>query len=182
MNKRSTKIRKRSTAASGTTRTVTAKTLVLMAICGCILLAGFFFAALQHFNTIDLGIRNSRMRKQLEDLESENRRLLLMKEIALSPAEVKRSATNLGFRSMTPEEAMVSTTAAAKSAAKTEQIAANKQLVQLTASQRPAVNNGAKESSKAAVRVTDASPKKAVAEKKTADKKVKEIETVAKLR
>lgn len=37
------------------------------------------------------------MRKQLDELESDKRRLVLAKEIALSPAEIKRVARKIGF-------------------------------------------------------------------------------------
>lgn len=71
--------------------------LVVIALCGCVLAAGFFLAARQHFTSMDFGMKNSKLRKQLEDLESENRRLLLAREISLSPAEITRTARNLGF-------------------------------------------------------------------------------------
>ena len=70
---------------------------VVIAICGCIIAAGFLFAARQHFVSMDLGMKNSKLRKQLEDLETENRRLTLAKEVALSPMEMTRSARGLGF-------------------------------------------------------------------------------------
>lgn len=70
---------------------------VVIAICGCVLAAGFFLAARQHFTSMEFGMKNSQLRKQLEDLESENRRLLLAREISLSPAEITRTARNLGF-------------------------------------------------------------------------------------
>ncbi len=70
---------------------------IVMAICGCVLAAGFFFAARQHFTSIEFGIKNSKLRKQLEELETENRRLVLVKEVSLSPGEIKKAARNLGF-------------------------------------------------------------------------------------
>lgn len=70
---------------------------VVIVICGCVLAAGFFLAARQHFTSMDLGMKNSKLRKQLEDLESENRRLLLAREISLSPSEITRTARSLGF-------------------------------------------------------------------------------------
>ena len=70
---------------------------VVIAICGCIIAAGFLFAARQHFVSMDLGMKNSKLRKQLEDLETENRRLLLAREVALSPMEITRTARELGF-------------------------------------------------------------------------------------
>ncbi|MDQ3064619.1 MAG: hypothetical protein M3R14_17405 [Acidobacteriota bacterium] len=69
--------------------------------CGLILVVGFFFAARQHFSSIDFGIKNSKLRKQIEELESSKRRLILAKEIALSPAEIKKAARKIGLREMT---------------------------------------------------------------------------------
>jgi hypothetical protein len=69
--------------------------------CGLILVVGFFFAARQHFSSIELSIKNSTLRKQIEELEAGKRRLILAKEIALSPAEIKKAAQKIGFREMT---------------------------------------------------------------------------------
>lgn len=66
------------------------------AVC-CVLVAGFFLAARQHFSSIDFGIKNSRLRRQLDELQSEKRRLLLSKEITLSPGEIKKAAKRAGF-------------------------------------------------------------------------------------
>ncbi len=65
--------------------------------CGLFLVVGFFGAARQHFSSIDYGIKNSKLRKQVAELESENRRLLLSKEIALSPGEIKKYAKQIGM-------------------------------------------------------------------------------------
>jgi hypothetical protein len=70
---------------------------VVIAICGCIIAAGFLLAARQHFVSMDLGMKNSKLRKQLDDLESENRRLTLAREVALSPIEITKTARSLGF-------------------------------------------------------------------------------------
>jgi hypothetical protein len=71
--------------------------LVVLAICGCLVAAGFLLAARQHFMSMDLGMKNSKLRKQLEDLETEQRRLTLAREVALSPKEITKTARNLGF-------------------------------------------------------------------------------------
>lgn len=71
---------------------------VLTVVCGSILALGFFLVAVQHFVAIDLSFKNSSLRKQVQDLEAEKRRLLLAKEVALSPTEITRTATKLGFR------------------------------------------------------------------------------------
>ncbi|MCO6510821.1 MAG: hypothetical protein J5I65_08505 [Aridibacter famidurans] len=70
-------------------------------LCAAVVAAGFFFAAQQHFYSMDYGIENSRLRSQIEDLKSRNRRLKLRKEGALSPYEIKQAAMKLGFRGTT---------------------------------------------------------------------------------
>jgi hypothetical protein len=74
---------------------------LLTLICGVFLVGGFFLAARSHFSSIDFGIKNSGLKKQIEDLESEKRRLTLLKEIALSPAEIKKAAKKIGLTEMT---------------------------------------------------------------------------------
>ncbi len=69
----------------------------LTLVCGLLLVGGFFFAARQHFAAMDFGIRNSKLKKQLEDLEDEKRRLMLAKEFAVSPAELKKAAMKFGL-------------------------------------------------------------------------------------
>ena len=69
-------------------------------ICGLFLVVGFFGAARQHFSSIDFGIKNSKLRKQIEELEAEQRRMLLTKEVVLSPGEIKKSAKKIGFTEM----------------------------------------------------------------------------------
>lgn len=66
------------------------------AVC-CVLVAGFFLAARQHFSSIDFGIKNSRLRRQLDELQAEKRRLMLSKEITLSPGEIRKAAKRVGF-------------------------------------------------------------------------------------
>jgi len=77
------------------------KYCLLMLGCGLILVVGFFFAARSHFASIDFGIKNSRLRKQIDELEADKRRLILSKEISLSPAEIKKAAKKLGLTEMT---------------------------------------------------------------------------------
>ena len=72
--------------------------ILLTVACAAFLAAGFFFAAKQHFAAMDLGMKNSTLRKQLEEMEAQNRQLVLAREIGRSPAEVKRTASNKGFR------------------------------------------------------------------------------------
>jgi cytoskeletal protein RodZ len=68
------------------------RTYALMIVCGVVLVSGFFFAARQHFSSMDFGMKNSKLRKQIDELQAEKRRLLLARETSLSPAELKKAA------------------------------------------------------------------------------------------
>lgn len=70
---------------------------VLTVVCGVILVAGFFMAAKSHFSSMDFGMRNSTLRRQLEELESEKRRLIWARETAMSPDAIRRSMKRLGI-------------------------------------------------------------------------------------
>ena len=73
------------------------QTCSLVFICILMLVAGFFFAARQHFSSMDFGMKNSRLRRQVDELEAEKRRLLLAREVSLSPAEIKKAAKKTGL-------------------------------------------------------------------------------------
>ena len=80
-------------------RNTTTLLYVLLTIaCAAFLATGFFFAARQHFAAMDLGMKNSTLRKQIEEMEGQKRQLVLAREIVRSPAEMKRIAANKGFR------------------------------------------------------------------------------------
>jgi cell division protein FtsL len=73
------------------------KLFVMMTVAGAIMITGTFFAARQHFLSWDYGMKNSRMRKQIDELETEKRRLLLARENSSSPSEIKRIAKKFGM-------------------------------------------------------------------------------------
>jgi len=98
MRERSIRRPQAKTVSTAEVNPLTWRYLIVMLICGCVLAAGFFFAARQHFSSMEYGFNNSKLRKQLEDLESENRRLRHSREVSLSPGEIKKVARNLGFR------------------------------------------------------------------------------------
>ncbi|CAN5605383.1 hypothetical protein BH10ACI3_BH10ACI3_00130 [soil metagenome] len=79
----------------------------VMLMCGLMLVSGFFFAGRQHFSSMDFGMKNSRLRKQVDELESEKRRLLLAREVSLSPAEIKKAAKKTGIIDQAATEGMV---------------------------------------------------------------------------
>lgn len=62
---------------------------------------GFFLAARNHFSSITYGFKNAELRKELGNLEDEKRRLILSREVALSPSEIGKAARLLGFSPMT---------------------------------------------------------------------------------
>ena len=71
--------------------------LALFVGCTAIVVGGLFLVAVQHFAAMDLGMQNSQLRRQVDDLSAEKRRLQLAREVTLSPAEIKRTAIKLGF-------------------------------------------------------------------------------------
>ncbi len=73
------------------------KLYMLMSLCSLIVVSGSFFAARQHFSSWDYSIKNSRLRKQIEGLETEKRRLILAREVATSPNEIRRVAKKLNL-------------------------------------------------------------------------------------
>lgn len=73
------------------------RTYALMFGCSLMLVTGFFLAGRQHFSSMDYGIRNSKLRNQVAQLEAEKRRLLLTREMALAPTELKKAAKKIGI-------------------------------------------------------------------------------------
>jgi hypothetical protein len=79
------------------TKAIDTKYLLLTAVCGLVLVASFFFAARQHFSSIDYSMQNNKLKKQVEDLESDKQRLLLAREVSLSPGEIRKAAKKIGL-------------------------------------------------------------------------------------
>lgn len=80
----------------------------LMLVSTLTLASGFFFAATQHFSSMDYGMKNSRLRKQIDQLEAEKRRLLLAKEVSMSPNEIKKAAKRVGLFDQIPAPSVTS--------------------------------------------------------------------------
>lgn len=95
---------KRKAAARRKSEQKRGRTYALILVCGLLVVAGFFFAGRQHFSSMDYGMKNSRLRKQIDDLESEKRRLLLAREISSSPMEIKKAAKKIGFGELTVDQ------------------------------------------------------------------------------
>ena len=89
------------------------RTYLLMAICGTLLVSGFFLAGRQHFSSMDYGMRNSKLRNQVTQLEAEKRRLVLAREVSLSPTEIRKSAKKAGIIG-TPDSTVAQLTSVTK--------------------------------------------------------------------
>lgn len=117
------------------------RTYSLILTCGLLVVSGFFLAGRQHFSSMDYGMKNSRLRKQINDLEGEKRRLLLAREISLSPTEIKKAAKKAGFNDpsdVQPMIAQVATVTKDKAAPPTAAAGAAKPMVVNTVSITPA--------------------------------------------
>jgi hypothetical protein len=112
------------------------RTYLMMVVCGAVLASGFFFAARQHFASMDYGMRNSRLRKQVDDLEAEKRRLILARENSMSPGEIKKAAKRTGLVTAAPEAtlAQVASTTKDKAVPPTTATATAKPMIVKTAS------------------------------------------------
>lgn len=53
-----------------------------------------------HFSSIDLGMKNANLRRQAEELRSQKRRLLLSREISLSPSGLRKAGRKIGLRKL----------------------------------------------------------------------------------
>ncbi len=73
---------------------------LLTLVCGVLLVGGFLWVARQHFSAIDYGIKNANLRQSKTNLEADQRRLFLTKEISLSPVEIKKTAQKFGLEDL----------------------------------------------------------------------------------
>jgi hypothetical protein len=71
--------------------------------CGLLLGAGFFLAARMHFSAMDYGMHNAKLRRLKENLEAEQRKLVVAKETAMSPSEINKAARRIGLQEMSFE-------------------------------------------------------------------------------
>ena len=77
------------------------KYCVATVVFGLLIASGFFWAANLHFVSMNYGIENNRLRGQIEELRSGNRRLTLKRELALTPQEIMEAANRIGLRART---------------------------------------------------------------------------------
>lgn len=141
MNKKIQAKASESKAAYAKTRVRRWPIYVLMLVFAAVLVSGIFLAGRQHFASMDYGMKNSRLRKQIGELEAEKRRLMLAREVSLSPSEIKRVAKKAGLADsteITTEVAQVTPAASGKPIPTSA--AAPKPMVVKTAAVTPAVS------------------------------------------
>ena len=133
-----TVIRARSKTAAVPARELPWTFLFLVVVCACVVAAGFFFAARQHFTAMDYSIKNSNLREQLQNLETEKRRLLLAREVALSPLSIRKAAATIGLREKT-EMAAVQIAARKQDSTPNAQVVQTAKTVAAKSTESPAV-------------------------------------------
>lgn len=78
--------------------------LGLLLFCGLTLAGGFVYAGDQHFAALKLGYETESLRKVRNNLAEDQRRFLLEREAAASPARLERAARQLGMQPMQAEQ------------------------------------------------------------------------------
>ena len=76
--------------------------LALLLLCGLVLAGGFLYAGGLHFAALRFGYQTETLRREREQLIQEQRRFLLEREEATSPARLERAARQLGMQPMQP--------------------------------------------------------------------------------
>ncbi|HEX7531557.1 MAG TPA: hypothetical protein VF333_10460 [Pyrinomonadaceae bacterium] len=74
--------------------------LGLLLLCGLTLAGGFVYAGGQHFAALRLGYQTENLRKIRKELAEDQRRFLLEREVATSPARLEQAARQLGMQPM----------------------------------------------------------------------------------
>jgi cell division protein FtsL len=78
--------------------------LTVLLLCGLVLAGGFLYAGGLHFAALRYGYQTETLRRERERLLEEQKRFLLEREEAASPARLERAARQLGMQPMQPEQ------------------------------------------------------------------------------
>lgn len=78
--------------------------LAALLLCGFVLAFGFLYAARQHFAALELGYQSESLRGERQQLLEAQRRLLLEREEAASPARLERAARQIGMQQVQPAQ------------------------------------------------------------------------------
>lgn len=76
--------------------------LGLLLVCALVIAGGFLYAGREHFLALHYGYETENLRKVHDQLAEEQRRFLLEREAALSPARLERAARELGMQPVQP--------------------------------------------------------------------------------
>lgn len=76
--------------------------LGLLLLCGFLLTCGFVYAAGQHFAAVRYGYRTEELRRERGHLLEEQRRLVLEREQATTPARLEQAARQIGMQQAQP--------------------------------------------------------------------------------
>jgi cell division protein FtsL len=76
--------------------------LGLLLLCGLVLTCGFVYAAGQHFAAVRYGYKTEELRRERSLLLEEQRRLILMREQATTPARLEQAARGIGMQQAQP--------------------------------------------------------------------------------
>jgi cell division protein FtsL len=72
--------------------------LVLLLVCGLMLSGGFIVAAGQRFSAVRFGYQSEELRRERDRLLEEQRRWILAREQATSPARLESAARSIGMQ------------------------------------------------------------------------------------
>lgn len=78
--------------------------LALLLLCGLFLAGGFVYAGGRHFAALRLGYETEKLRDELKTARENQRRLILEREAAASPARLELAARKLGMQPMQPAQ------------------------------------------------------------------------------
>ena len=90
--------------------------LGLLLLCGFTLTCGFVYAAGQHFSAVRYGYRTEELRQERARLLEEQRRLVVAREQATTPARLEREAQRLGMRQAQPGQIGVTESSSTRTA------------------------------------------------------------------
>ena len=76
--------------------------LGLLLLCGLVLTGGFVYAAGQHFAAVRYGYQTEELRRERSRLLEEQRRLILAREQATTPARLEQAARGIGMQQAQP--------------------------------------------------------------------------------
>lgn len=76
--------------------------LSLLLFVGLVLACGFVYAGRQHFAALKYGYETENLRRERDQLAEQQRRLILQREEAASPARLEQAAKQLGMQALQP--------------------------------------------------------------------------------